>query len=79
MIFRQAKRLIVLVIGSTMLLIGIALLVLPGPAFVIIPIGLAILATEFAWARRLLNRLKTAAEKGADRLNMRVLFGRDKR
>ncbi len=79
MIFRQAKRLIVLVIGATVLLIGIALLVLPGPAFVIIPVGLAILATEFAWARRLLNRLKTAAEKGADKLNLRMLFRKDKR
>ncbi len=79
MIFKQAKRLIVLVMGLTVLLIGVALLVLPGPAFVIIPVGLAILATEFAWARRLLNRLKTAAEKGADKLNLRVLFGKDKR
>ncbi len=79
MIFRQAKRIIVLVIGSTVLLIGVALLVLPGPAFVIIPVGLAILATEFAWARRLLNRLKRAAEKGADKLNLRMLFGKEKK
>jgi tellurite resistance protein TerC len=39
-------------------LIGIALIVLPGPAFIVIPIGLAILATEFAWARRALARAK---------------------
>jgi tellurite resistance protein TerC len=74
MILRQAKRLIILVFGSTVLLIGIALLVLPGPGLVIIPIGLAILATEFAWARRLLQRVKAAAEKGADKLGLGMLF-----
>ena len=46
------KRVIVSVVGVTVLLIGIALLVLPGPAFVVIPVGLAILATEYASARR---------------------------
>jgi tellurite resistance protein TerC len=48
-------------VGFTVLLIGVALLVLPGPAVVVIPTGLAILATEFVWARRLLNRMKQAA------------------
>ena len=38
--------------GGAVLLVGMALLVLPGPAFVVIPAGLAILATEFEWARR---------------------------
>jgi uncharacterized protein (TIGR02611 family) len=55
---RHARRLIVLVIGLTVLAIGIALIVLPGPAFIIIPIGLAILGTECVWARRLLRHLK---------------------
>jgi uncharacterized membrane protein len=45
------RRLIVAVIGVTILLIGLALVVLPGPAFVVVPVGLAILASEFAWAR----------------------------
>lgn len=58
-----AKRLIVAVIGFTVLLLGVALIVLPGPALVMIPIGLAILATEFAWARRLLRRIKPEAEQ----------------
>jgi uncharacterized protein (TIGR02611 family) len=57
---RHARRLIVLVIGLTVLAIGIALIVLPGPAFIVIPIGLAILGTEFVWARRLLQHLKDA-------------------
>ena len=46
------RKLIVAVIGLTILLIGVAMVVLPGPAFIVIPVGLAILATEFAWARR---------------------------
>jgi tellurite resistance protein TerC len=54
----QAKRLIVTVIGFTFLATGVAMIVLPGPAVVVIPIGLAILATEFIWARKLLVTLK---------------------
>ena len=49
---KVVRRVIVSVVGATVVLIGIALLVLPGPAFVVIPVGLAILATEYAWARR---------------------------
>ncbi len=52
------KRVVVTVVGGTVLAIGVALIVLPGPAFVVIPIGLAILAIEFAWARRWLNKAR---------------------
>jgi len=52
------RRVIVAVVGSTVLLVGIALLVLPGPAFIVIPLGLGILATEFVWARALLKRAR---------------------
>ncbi len=58
---KQAKRLIIAVIGFTVLLTGLAMIVLPGPALVVIPIGLAILATEYVWARRLLDRVKSSA------------------
>jgi len=54
----QAKRLIIIVIGFTVLTIGIVMIALPGPAVVVIPLGLGILATEFIWARRLLVLLK---------------------
>lgn len=54
----QARRVIVFVIGSTVLLIGIAMILLPGPATIVIPVGLAILATEFVWARRWLKFAK---------------------
>ena len=53
---------IVGVIGATVILFGLALVVLPGPALVVVPLGLAILATEFAWARRLIKRGGTAWE-----------------
>ncbi|MEW6213613.1 MAG: PGPGW domain-containing protein [Nitrospirota bacterium] len=60
---RRAKRLIIAVIGFTVLLIGLAMVVLPGPAVVVIPIGLGILATEFVWARSLLKKVKTKFQK----------------
>lgn len=51
------------VIGVTLLLAGIAMLALPGPAFVVIPIGLALLALEFTWAEKLLDRSLVEADK----------------
>ena len=56
---RQIRRIIVAVVGFTFLFIGIAMLVLPGPAIVVIPLALAILGTEFVWARRLLEKVKS--------------------
>jgi hypothetical protein len=58
---RTVRRIIVSVVGATVLLIGIALLLLPGPAFIVIPIGLAILATEYAWARHWLKKVRQMA------------------
>jgi tellurite resistance protein TerC len=55
---RFIKRVAITVGGFTVLLIGIAMIVLPGPAVVVIPAGLAILALEFAWAKRLLVEVK---------------------
>jgi tellurite resistance protein TerC len=57
------KRIVILVVGGTVLLLGIALLVLPGPAFIVIPVGLAILAIEFAWARRWLRRMRELVQQ----------------
>jgi tellurite resistance protein TerC len=58
--------------GGTVLLIGIAAIVLPLlPAFVVIPAGLAILATEFAWAKRWLNKTKEFYEKQRSRFKQR--------
>jgi len=55
---KSIKRIIVAVVGFTILIIGIFMLALPGPAFIVIPLGLAILATEFIWARKLLGKVK---------------------
>ncbi len=60
---KQTKRLIIIVIGFTVLLIGVAMIVLPGPAIIVIPLGLGVLATELLWARTLLNKLKSKFQK----------------
>ncbi len=65
-VLRQARRFVVLVVGVTVILFGVVLLVTPGPAFVVIPIGLAILSIEFLWARRLLRRVKQGVQTGID-------------
>jgi uncharacterized protein (TIGR02611 family) len=57
------RKAVVAVIGTTVLLIGVALLVLPGPAIIVIPIGLAILASEFIWARRVIRRGRIFIER----------------
>ena len=54
----KIERIIVAVVGGTVLAVGFALVVLPGPAFLVIPAGLAILAIEFAWAKRWLRKAK---------------------
>lgn len=59
----SVKRVLISVLGGTILLFGIVLLVLPGPAFLVIPLGLAILATEFVWARRWLKRARNMTNK----------------
>jgi hypothetical protein len=61
--WKQAKRLVVIVVGFTLLLIGVAMIVLPGPAFIIIPLALAVLGSEFVWARSLLNKIKNTISK----------------
>ncbi|GMW00599.1 MAG: hypothetical protein AMXMBFR84_17360 [Candidatus Hydrogenedentota bacterium] len=61
----HTRKVIVFVIGATVLVGGLALLVLPGPAFIVIPVGLAILATEFVWARTLLIRIQNKIKESA--------------
>ena len=59
----KARQLVVAVVGSTEVLIGIIMIFTPGPAVVVIPLGLGILATEFVWARTLLQQVKLYIEK----------------
>ncbi len=51
------------VIGGTVVLVGVVMILTPGPAILVIPAGLAILATEFLWARRLLRKMKREIAK----------------
>jgi hypothetical protein len=55
---RGARRAGVAVAGSMVVVVGLALLVLPGPGLLLLTAGLALLATEFAWAQRWLTRLR---------------------
>lgn len=63
---KQAWRIGVLIVGSTIVAAGIPLFVLPGPGTALVVAGLAILATEFAWAAWLLRRLKKTAQDAAN-------------
>lgn len=60
---KQARRLIVLVVGTTIIFIGILMLIGPGPGALVVPIGLAVLASEFIWARRLLSHYTHHAQR----------------
>lgn len=62
MSYKLARRLVIGFFGLTVLLVGVAMIVLPGPAFIVIPVGLGILGIEFAWARRWLKTLKDRTE-----------------
>ena len=63
----RAVRWLLVAVGFTLLLAGAAMLVLPGPAFVVIPIGLALLSLQFTWAGRLLDRSLVEADKARRR------------
>lgn len=63
------RRLLIALVGGTVLLVGIAMIVLPGPAIVVIPAGLAILAIEFAWARHWLMKFKEYAQKVTEKVS----------
>lgn len=56
--YEWARRIAISLAGGTVLLIGIVMIVTPGPAFIVIPAGLAILGIEYAWARYWLKRVK---------------------
>jgi len=56
--YKLGRRIVVALIGSTILIVGVLMIVAPGPATIVIPVGLAILGLEFAWARRWLGKLR---------------------
>jgi len=58
---KQARKVIIFVVGLTVVLVGVVMLVGPGPGLLVIPIGLALLASEFIWAKRWLNQYTVRA------------------
>jgi uncharacterized protein (TIGR02611 family) len=60
--YQWAKRIAISIVGGSVLLMGLAMLVLPGPGLLVIPLGLAILGLEFAWARRWLRKVRESAQ-----------------
>lgn len=56
--YKASRRIVIAVIGGTVLLLGLAMIVLPGPALLVLPAGLVILSLEFAWARHWLARVR---------------------
>jgi uncharacterized protein (TIGR02611 family) len=74
--YRLARRIVIFVVGMTVLLIGIVMIVGPGPATIVIPLGLAILGIEFAWARRWLQKIKDGAKSAFNSISNR---GSDKK
>jgi uncharacterized protein (TIGR02611 family) len=59
----QVRRAFRIVFGFTLLLVGIVMIVTPGPGWVVIFLGLGLLAAEFVWARRLMDRMKRESER----------------
>lgn len=70
-VWRHARKVVIGVIGGTVVLIGLALLLLPGPGSLVIILGLAILATEFAFAARWLRYAKERARAMAQYAHLR--------
>ena len=69
---RSSKRVAVAVVGAALVLAGLAMFVLPGPGILVVILGLAVLATEFVWAERLLDRAKEQAGKAKAGIGSRL-------
>lgn len=66
-LLNTAWRAGVFAVGTTVLVGGLVMMITPGPGLLGIIVGLAILATEFAWAQRALHRAKTAADRAKEK------------
>ncbi|MGQ0521987.1 MAG: PGPGW domain-containing protein [Actinomycetota bacterium] len=58
---RNSKRIAVSVAGGILVLLGLVMIVLPGPGILVIALGFAVLGTEYAWAAAALERTKRSA------------------
>jgi tellurite resistance protein TerC len=71
--YKAARRIVIGLVGLTVLLIGVIMIFTPGPALVVIPVGLAILSIEFAWARAWLRHLRESiSNRNSNAHNNRV-------
>ena len=78
-IARNGRRIAITVVGVVVLLAGLALLVLPGPGWLLIFVGLSILGTEYVWAQRLLRIAKQQANNAKDKILRRKQAKADRR
>lgn len=77
--YKTARRIVIGVVGVTVLGVGVVMLVTPGPALIVIPVGLAILSIEFTWARAWLKRLRESiSNRNSKNLNTRAEAHRDR-
>ena len=70
-ILRSGKRVGVAVAGGALVLVGLVMMVTPGPGIVFIILGLAVLATEFAWAAAVLDKAKEKASQAKAKVTRR--------
>ena len=71
------KRIIVTVVGGTIIVFGFSLMWTPIPTGLLIPVGLALLGTEYAWARRWMRKARLMASKALAR-TQQIISGRDR-
>ncbi len=69
---RQAWRVLVLVVGLALVAVGLVMLVTPGPGIALVLAGLALLSTEFAWAKRLLAWFRARFSAARDQVRKRT-------
>ena len=61
--YKSARRIVISIVGATIVLLGLVMLVAPGPGLIVIPVGLAVLSIEFAWARHWLRKLRESISR----------------
>ncbi len=70
--YRMLRRVVIALVGFSVLLVGLIMVVGPGPAVLVIPLGLGILGLEFRWARRLLRYVRQRLQSGIEDLTRRT-------
>jgi len=79
LILRMLKRITVFVFGSGVVVLGVVLIPLPGPGLLVVVLGLAVLASEFTWAQRALDKAQRRAQRSGDAVRLRWQMRRQMR